>query len=39
MFTSGVPLTVLFLFRVIHFPPTKYEEAILYPIIQRDKKN
>lgn len=28
-------LTMLFLFWVIHFPPTEYEEAILYPITQK----
>lgn len=27
-------LTVLFLFWVVHFPPSKYEEAILYPMTQ-----
>lgn len=26
---------MLFLFWVIHFPPTKYEEAILYPVTQK----
>lgn len=29
---------MLFLFWVIHFPPTKYEEAILYPVTQKTGK-
>lgn len=31
-------LTMLFLLGVVHFPPTKYEEAILYPEAQRNER-